>query len=243
MKLWDKQLPCLSSFFIVAEWLSSEPTLGSVCVSVVSPCWLPCQHVLTGDMLLTTTQLTVAVRAVFLLEGCIKQIQRVSVCSAWFLGFLFFVVDSPACLWPCSHALIVLEMFLEKIHYFSLLSNFRYQNSHFAILSFSCFCQKWLTVSKCFYQWISRERQRRGIKRTEGERRRKEIGGDKCCWDSRCSRKSCVFVTFLKERVAPALTGLHQQRGDVRPLRLVKDQRRHRIVQHSPYTADPLEGL
>lgn len=98
-----------------------------------------------------------------------------------------------------------------------------------------------MTHSEQVLQW-STGRQWRGIKRTEGERRRKEIGGDKCCWDSRCSRKSCVFVTFLKERVAPALTDLHQQSGDVGPLRLVKDQRRHGILQHSPYTSDPLEG-
>lgn len=131
-------------------------------------------------------------------------------------------------------------MFLKRICFFYLLSIFHYQ---ILTLTFSSFWQKWLTVSKCFYQCRSTERQWRGIKRAERERRRrKEIGGDKCCWDSRCSRKSCVFVTFLKERVTPALTGLHQQWGDVGLLRLVKDQRCRCILQHSPYTSDLLEG-
>lgn len=98
-------------------------------------------------------------------------------------------------------------------------------------------------MSECFYQCRSTGRQWRGIKRTEGERRREEIGGDKCCWDIRCSRKSCVFVTFLKERVAPALTGLHQQWGDVAPLWVgYRPERRRRILQYSPYTSDTLEG-
>lgn len=78
MKLWDKTAAMFILFFFIgAEWLSSEPTLGSVCISVVSPRWLPCQHVLTVDMLLITTQLSVAVRSVFCLKA---ELSRYNVC-------------------------------------------------------------------------------------------------------------------------------------------------------------------
>lgn len=73
MKLWDKTAAVFILFFIVAEWLSSEPTLGSVGISVVSPCWLPCQHVLTVDMLLITTRLTVAVCSVFCSKAALSR--------------------------------------------------------------------------------------------------------------------------------------------------------------------------
>lgn len=81
--------------FILFLWqlngFSPRPHLAQSvqeCISVVSPCWLPCQHVLRVDMLCITTQLAVALLSVFSLKAaCMQQIQCVSVCTAWFLGF------------------------------------------------------------------------------------------------------------------------------------------------------------
>lgn len=59
----------LIKLFIAAEQSLSDTALDSVCTCVVSPRWLPCQYVLTVDMLCLTALPAVAALSLLGLKG------------------------------------------------------------------------------------------------------------------------------------------------------------------------------